>query len=452
MAQHSKNGLRKDYTDKIESLGAIGSDDESIWRGKMMLHSRKQRLIYGYASAVLFHYKEVPYVKISIMDITNLKSAEFELVKAKEKAESAVKLKIRFLSNMSHELRTPLNGIIGVSNLMLQEKWLPAQKSSLDILKYSSEYMLNLINEILDFTKIEAGKMELKNQPVNIKVLTEKLIPQFRGQLEANQLGFTTYIHPDLDIELGTDERRICQVLSNLLSNAVKFTTTRTITLIANEVMATSTKAAVQFIVQDNGIGIPANKHKDIFESFIQADIETTRKYGGTGLGLTITKELLKLFNSELVVESEEGTGSKFFFNLDLFICGNRKPYIDEKKSGNLQQLEGIKVLVAEDNPINMVVVKRFLMKWGIETIGAVNSREAVEKFEQGKYDLLLMDLEVPEMDGASALKEIRKFDQQVPIVAFTAAIYENIQRDLKEKGFNENKKPAFVFSPSVSA
>ncbi len=433
-----KEWLSKDYIDKIESLGSLSTVGESIWRGEMVLTSRQQRQFYGYASAVLFDYKEVSYIKISIIDITNLKSAEFELLKAKEKAESAAKLKTRFLSNMSHELRTPLNGIIGVSNLMLHEEYMPSQKSSLDILKYSSEHMLSLINEILDFNKIEAGKMELGNQPVNIKVLTEKLISQFSGQVEVKGLRFKTYIHPDLNIELLTDETRIYQILSNLLSNAIKFTTTGTIILTANKIMASSTKATVQFIVQDTGIGIPANKHKEIFESFTQADIETTRKYGGTGLGLTITSELLKLFNSELIVQSEEGAGSKFLFNLELPICGNRKPYIDVVKAGNLQQFEGIKVLVAEDNPINMAVVNRFLTKWGIEAIGAVNGREAVEKFEPGKYDLLLLDLEMPEMDGASALKEIRKFDLQVPIVAFTAAIYENIQKDLKEKGFND--------------
>ena len=433
-----KEWFRKDYADKIESLGGLLSDYESTWHGEMTLISKKQRQFYGYASAVHFHYKEASFIKISIVDITNLKSTEFELIKAKEKAESAVKFKTRFLSNMSHELRTPLNGIIGISNLMLQEEFLPSQKSSLDILKYSSEHMLSLVNEILDFTKIESGKMELENKPVNIKVLTEKLITQFSAQVLAKGLEFKTYIHPDLDIELLTDETRICQVLNNLLSNAVKFTASGAIIITANKIMTSSTKATIQFMVQDTGIGIPANKHKEIFESFTQADTETTRKYGGTGLGLTITKDLLKIFNSELVVQSEEGKGSKFLFILELPICGKRKPYIVENKSVNLQQLVGIKVLVAEDNPVNMAVVKRFLMKWGIETVGAVNGREAVEKFELGKYDLLLFDLEMPEMDGASALKEIRKFDPEIPIVAFTAAIYENIQKDLKEKGFTD--------------
>lgn len=430
--------LGKSDADEIKLLANTGSGNESAWRGEMILNSSRQKQFYGYASAVLFHYKEAPYIKISIIDITNLKSAEFELLKAKEKAESAAKLKTRFLSNMSHELRTPLNGIIGVSNLMLQEDYLSSQKNSLDILKYSSEHMLNLVNDILDFTKIEAGKMQLENQPVNIKLLAEKLIAQFSSQAQARGLAFKTYIHPDLDIELITDETRICQVLSNLLSNAIKFTAAGAVSFSANKVMASSTTATVQFTVQDTGIGIPVAKHKEIFESFTQADIETTRKYGGTGLGLTITKELLKLFSSELVVESEEGKGSTFSFTLKLPISGKRKPYIDEKKSENLQQLDGVKVLLAEDNPINMAVVKRFLTKWGIEIVAAVNGREAVEKFERGKYDVLLLDLEMPELDGASALKEIRKFDQQVPIVAFTAAVYENIQNDLKEKGFND--------------
>jgi CheY-like chemotaxis protein len=284
----------------------------------------------------------------------------------------------------------------------------------------------------------DEGKIQLGNKPVNIKLLAEKLVTQFSGPVEAKGLGFTTYIHPDLDIELMTDETIVCQVVSNLLSNAVKFTANGSINLTVNKLMASGTTVTVQFIVKDTGIGITPDKQKEIFESFAQAHIETSNKHEGIGLGLTTTKGLLKLFSSELIIQSEEGTGSKFLFDLELSISGNKKPNIDEVKSGSLQQLAGIRVLVAEDNPINMAVVKRCLTKWGIDTIVAVNGKEAVEKFEPGKYDLLLLDLEMPEMDGASALKEIRKFDLRVPIVAFTAAIYENIQMDLKEKGFSD--------------
>jgi len=202
--------------------------------------------------------------------------------------------------------------------------------------------------------------------------------------------------------------------------------------------MSSSTNVSAQFVIEDTGIGIPENKRKEIFESFTQADIETTRKYGGTGLGLTITKELLEVFNSELILKSEEGKGSQFVFTLDLPINENRKVYITGKTDKVLTSLTGVRVLVAEDNKVNMAVIKRFLEKWGVEISEAENGKIAVNLFTKGGYDLLLFDLEMPEMDGASALKEVRKVDNEVPIIAFTAAVYENMQIDLKEKGFTD--------------
>jgi signal transduction histidine kinase len=421
-----------------QSLLNKREDNTETWQGELIIRTQKGRLFYAYASAVGFTYKNIQYRKISILDMTNLKSTEFELIKAKEKAESAAKMKTRFLSNMSHELRTPLNGIIGSSNLLLQEDYLPSQKPHLDVLKYSSEHMLTLVNDILDHTKMEAGKMELGKAPLNMQLFAGNVISQFTQQAEVKGLNFKTIIDPELNIELLTDETRLHQVLSNLLSNAIKFTHHGTITFIVRKVMSSSTNVSVQFAVEDTGIGIPENKRKEIFESFTQADLETTRKYGGTGLGLTITKELLEVFNSELILKSEEGKGSQFTFTLDLPINENRKVYITGKTDKILSSLKGIKVLVAEDNRVNMAVIKRFLEKWGIEISEAENGKIAVNLFTKGGYDLLLFDLEMPEMDGASALKEVRKVDNQVPIIAFTAAVYENMQTDLKEKGFTD--------------
>jgi CheY-like chemotaxis protein len=281
-------------------------------------------------------------------------------------------------------------------------------------------------------------KIQLRSKPVNIKLLVEKLITQFSGPVEAKGLGFTTYIHPDLDIELMLDETVACQIVSNLLTNALKFTANGASDLTVNKLIASGTMVNVQFIVKDTGIGLTADRLNELVESFSGDHIETSYNHQGIGLRLTTIQGRLQLFSSELITQSEEGKGSKFVFDLELSVSGNKKPSIDQVKSGSLQQLAGIKVLVAEDNPINMAVVKRFLTKWGIDTIVAVNGKEAVEKFEPGKYDLLLLDLEMPEMDGASAVKEIRKFDLHIPIVAFTAATYENIQIDLKEKGFSD--------------
>ena len=297
--------------------------------------------------------------------------------------------------------------------------------------------MLVLINDILDHTKMEAGKMELERIPVNIKKLLDKVIAQFGRQVEAKGLQFKTVIDPSLDIELVTDEVRLQQVLGNLLSNAIKFTNHGSITLSSQKIFATSNKATVQFMVEDTGIGIPEKKQLEIFESFAQADINTTRKYGGTGLGLTITKDLLKIFGSDLELKSEEKKGSTFSFTLQLPINESRKVYIEARKR-DLEALPGVRVLVAEDNPVNMSIVRRFLQKWKITVTEATNGLEALDCFSHDKFDILLIDLDMPEMDGLTALEQIRRIDAKIPVVAFTAAVYDNIHTDLLQKGFSD--------------
>jgi CheY-like chemotaxis protein len=266
----------------------------------------------------------------------------------------------------------------------------------------------------------------------------QKVISQFDGQIKTKGLSFKTEIDERLDAEFFTDETRLYQILSNLLSNAMKFTEQGGISLEVKKLFSSSTKATIQFVVKDTGIGIPKDKHREIFDSFTQADVNTTRKYGGTGLGLAIIKKLISLFNSELVLESEEGKGSIFHFSLELKINEHRKSFINEDKAGHLQMLTGTKVLIAEDNPVNLSVAKRFLQKWGIVVHEATNGREAVEKFRNNEYDVLLIDLEMPEMDGVTALKEIRSLNTSIPAVAFTAAVYDNMQADLIQKGFTD--------------
>lgn len=435
---HIENWFDEEHIKQFNSIEQAVTGITQNWQGELTFTTKTGKTFPAYVSVTSFLYKENKYIKISILDIANVKMTEFELMKSKEKAEAAAKVKTRFLSNMSHELRTPLNGIIGASNLLLQEEHLPSQQPHLDILKYSSEHMMVLINDILDYNKIDAGKLELASAPVNMKAFAQRVATQFSGQVTAKGLQFVTDIDDRLDLELMSDETRLNQILSNLLSNAIKFTHQGTITMAVRKIYASSTKATLQFIVRDTGIGIPANKHKEIFESFTQADVNTTRKYGGTGLGLSITKQLINKFNSELMLESEPGKGSTFHFTVELPINENRKLYINEERTKQLSSLDGVQVLLAEDNPVNLAVAKRFLSKWGITVTEASNGREAVEKFRPGFFDLLLIDLEMPEMDGASALREIRKMDQQVPIMAFTAAVYDNIQADLLQKGFTD--------------
>jgi signal transduction histidine kinase/CheY-like chemotaxis protein len=437
---HIENWFSKEHIKLFNSIEeSLAINTSKNWQGELAFTSKNQRTFFAFVNIVPFLDRSIRFLKISILDISEIKSAQFELMKAKQKAEVASQAKSRFLSNMSHELRTPLNGIIGASNLLLQENYLPDQKSHLDILKYSSEHMMMLINEILDFNKIEAGKLQLGQAPVDMKQFLQKLTVQFAAQAHAKGLKFITDIDENLDVEFMTDETRLNQVFSNLLSNAIKFTHQGQISLVARKIFSTSQKATIQFMVKDTGIGIPSNKQQEIFESFTQADVNTTRKYGGTGLGLSITKKLVNLFHGELQLESEEGRGSTFHFTLKLLINENRKHlYIDEDKVKQLKVFEGVKVLVAEDNAVNMSIARRFLTKWGIEVTEAFNGKEAVDLFGKENFDLVLIDLEMPEMDGITALGEIRKINASIPAIAFTAAVYDNMRADLLQKGFME--------------
>jgi signal transduction histidine kinase/CheY-like chemotaxis protein len=397
-------------------------------------------LVIGMGLTVIFSYAILRTNKSNeeaiLRENANLRKTEMELIKAKKKAEVAANAKSRFLSNMSHELRTPLNGIIGASNLLVHEVHLPSQKQSLDILRYSSEHMMTLINDILDYHKIEAGRLELEVRPVNVMQFMNRIISQFAGQVQAKGLKFHTAIDIHLDNEMYTDDTRLNQILSNLLSNAIKFTEKGSISVTAKQLHATSEKATVQFVVKDTGIGIPEHKHREIFRSFTQADIDTTRKYGGTGLGLTISKRLINMFNSELMLKSQDGKGSEFFFTVELRINQDAKMLVEEDHTVNLTSLKGYRILVAEDNKVNMSIAKRFMNKWGIIVEEAVNGREAVERSRYNKYDLMLIDLEMPEMDGVTALHEIRRLNNNVPALAFTAAVYDNMELDLRRKGF----------------
>jgi signal transduction histidine kinase/CheY-like chemotaxis protein len=410
----------------------------SAWYGNMDFNRQNEVLFFAYVNIVPFHHQNDLFCKISILDITEIKVAEFEILKAKERAEKAVMVKSRFLSNMSHELRTPLNGIIGTSNILLQEEFLDNQKPYLEVLKHSSEHMLHLVNDILDFSKLEAGKMELEFTAFNLREFMQKAANPFLTGPANQQVPLLLDIDESLDMSIVSDETRLKQVLNNLLANARKFTEKGQIRLIAKAASIKSQSVQVRFSIRDTGIGIPANKLRQIFDSFTQADTETTRKYGGTGLGLAISKALVEMMGGQLKVESEPGQGSEFYFTLELKIARNQKSYVNEGKMQEMINLNGLRILLAEDNPINMIVAKRFLEKWNVEVHEATNGLQALDLFAVKEFDLLLIDLEMPEMDGAQAVTEMRRKNNTVPIVAFTAAVYEDMHTDLLHKGFTD--------------
>ena len=226
---------------------------------------------------------------------------------------------------MSHELRTPLNAIIGTTNIILHEEYLPSQKQSFEVLKYSSEHMMQLVNDILDFSKIEAGKMVLESTPFNVKAFLQKVVTSFAAPIAAKNLTLQIEVDSNADLEVYGDEMRLIQVMNNLLANAIKFTEKGTLTIEVKAVNQRSNNADIYFAVKDTGIGIAPGKMRQIFESFTQADIETTRKFGGTGLGLAISKKIVTQMGGNLQAESNVGTGSTFYFTLSFKIARQQK-------------------------------------------------------------------------------------------------------------------------------
>jgi signal transduction histidine kinase len=370
-------------------------------------------------------------------DIAALKLAEVELLQAKNKAEKAAAAKARFMSNMSHELRTPLNAIIGTMHLLIQEDETLHESDYFKVLKDSSEHMLQLVNAVLDFSKLDEGKLEFIKESFDLEKTLQQAADSFIPVLQQKSIRLNVEISalPGGKKVVG-DEMRLKQVLLNLLSNAVKFTESGSVTLRSKILQTTDSGVEIRFAVEDTGIGIPEEKLMMIFESFTQADAETTRKYGGSGLGLSICRELVRKMGSELQVNSEAGKGSIFFFDV-LLPFNQQVMIVPKEKLQGLQKLTGVRILLVEDNAVNMKIARRFLHSWGASINTAENGQIAWDLFQQESYDLLLVDLEMPLMDGKALLTHVRNVNKEVPAIAFTAAVYENMYDDLQKHGFN---------------
>lgn len=377
-------------------------------------------------------------------DITFLKKASEQLLKAKEIAEHSLKVKENFLANMSHEIRTPMNGLIGVIDLLKATNLDKEQNDLVSTIKKSSSILMNILNDILDLSKLEAGKMELRLQPILVEELLEKLFLLFNQKAQTKDLDFGYQKGVKMPLCIYGDETRLLQILSNVVSNSIKFTERGSVQIYVDLVSQKGDDLELRFSVKDTGIGIAKENVQQLFQNFNQLDNSLTRSYAGTGLGLSISKALSKLMDGEIGVNSELGKGSEFWFTIQASIC-HEIPKREEEDIFDLRKEKfehSPTILLVDDNQVNQRVASMILQKVNCIVEIANNGKEAVEKVEKvnGFYDLVLMDIQMPIMDGITATKEIKKKElaNQPKIVAMTAYSMEEDKARFLDAGVDD--------------
>ncbi|WP_396586833.1 response regulator [Bermanella sp. R86510] len=377
----------------------------------------------------------------SYRDIHRAADLQKQIMQAEQEsiaAAAANEAKSQFLAHMSHEIRTPLNGILGLTDVLAQTQLNNTQQDFLKTIRHSGESLLSIINDILDFSKIEAGKLELENIDFSLGVLCDDLEGLFMPQVQEKSLGFHIDIDKSIPPYLKGDPLRIKQVLLNLISNSLKFTHKGSVSVAIN--LKQEKPLILEFIVTDTGIGISLEKQEQLFKPFTQVDSSTTRKYGGTGLGLQISQKLVQIMGGDIELKSEPNKGSEFHFELHL-AKGKRTQENEDKSLAHAQKsASDIKILVAEDNNTNQLVITSMLKKLGYQYEICANGQEAIDNLGNDEYDLILMDCQMPVLDGFSATEKIRENPdwKNLPIIALTAGATEKEQQQCFDSGMND--------------
>lgn len=408
--------------------------DGAYMEKELCLHHKEGHTVWLFTRETPFKRDingKVSQVLGTAIDITDRKKAEQELLEAKKMAEEAARVKSEFLSTMSHEIRTPMNAILGFAELLLKKQHPPEDTQYIKAIKQSADNLLVIINDILDFSKIEAGKLTLEKIQFDIHDKISFLEQSFRFRAQEKNIDLKVTVDPTIPRFIKGDPYRLNQILLNLISNAVKFTKAGTVTINAEKLTENQQEVLIKFEIKDTGIGIPENKLDFIFDSFTQAHEDTSRQFGGTGLGLTITKKLVDLMGGNITVDSVSGQGSVFIvylrFSLDLDEPEIESEIAPEASSEFASHnIEDMQILIAEDNAVNQLLIKYILEDWNLKYTICNNGEEAIDMLESRHFDVVLMDIQMPIMDGIMATSLIRKMPEpkgKIPIIALTADV-----------------------------
>ena len=387
------------------------------------------------------------------------KRAEKRLIKAKIIAESAKKSQEQFLANMSHEIRTPMNGVVGMTSLLNTTKLNEEQRSYIETIRLSSESLLTIVNDILDFSKIESGKLELETLPFSIKETIDETFNLLKLEAIRKNIKLISDVDPQVPEFVVGDVTRFRQILLNLVSNGIKFTEAGSVSVVVGLTSISDNTCEISISVKDTGIGIEKDKLERLFKAFSQADVSTTRRYGGTGLGLAISANLVKLMDGQLGVHSEPGNGSDFYFSIktpvatESAIFENRATWVELPETEHLMPKlnPGLNILVAEDNAINMKIINKMLEKLGYRADMATNGREVISAFEHKFYDIVMMDVQMPVMDGVEAtgilVEKFRNQSKKPVIIALTANALKGEKEKCLDAGMDDYLSKPFQLS-----